>query len=399
MAGRSLTLVCLASHYKGTAFIKAAKDAGCKVILIAKEMYKDEPWPRELVDDIFFMPDLAKRPDIIHAVSYLARTHPIDQIIALDDYDVETAGHLREHFRFPGLGDTLSRNFRDKLAMRTTALAGGIPVPEFTGVFNYDRAREYMNRVPGPWLLKPRSEASAMGIKKINHPDELWKHLEALGDQQSFFHLERFVAGDVFHVDSLVVDGKVVFSIASKYAIPPMSVYHGGGAFLTRTLDRASQDSKDLLKLNEKLLKVLGMIRGANHAEFIKGQDGVLYFLECASRVGGANIAEAIQHATNINLWEEWARIEIANLRGEKYKLPKTRDGYAGVINCLSRQEYPDLSGYNDPEVVLRPSKKQHAGLVLASPDPKRLETLMEDYRQRFERDFLMVLPPRDKPE
>jgi len=396
---KPITILCLASHFKGMAFVKAAKEAGCNIILVAKETYKDEDWARDLIDEIFFMPDLGKRPDIIYAISYLARSRPLDQIIALDDYDVETAGHLREHFRFPGLGDTLARNFRDKLAMRTTARAGGILVPEFTPVFNYDRAREFMARVPGPWLLKPRSEASAMGIKKVNTADELWPKLDALGDQQSFFHMEQFVYGDVFHVDSLVNEGEVLFSIASKYAIPPMEVYHGGGVFTTRTMDRKDADAKALLELNERLLKVLGMIRGANHAEFIKGKDGQFYFLECAARVGGANIAEAIQYATNINLWEEWARIEVAGLRGEKYKLPTTKVGYAGVINCLSRQEYPDLSGYNDPEVLWKPTKKQHAGLIVASPDAQRIETLLENYRQRFMQDFLAVLPPRDKPE
>jgi hypothetical protein len=77
--------------------------------------------------------------------------------------------------------------------------------------------------------------------------------------------------------------------------------------------------------------------------------------------------------------------------------LPQTHAGYAGVINCLARQEWPDLSAYNDPEVVWKMSKKQHAGLIVASPDAARVETLLNSYSQRFAEDFLAVLPPLDK--
>lgn len=390
------TILCLSSYFKGTAFLQACKEAGLHVILATNDRNKDEPWPRESIDEFFHMPDLGKRPDILHAVAYLARDRHIDLIMALDDFDVETAAHLREHFRLPGMGDSLARNFRDKLAMRTTARNAGLLVPEFTGVFNYDDLREFMGRVPPPWLLKPRSEASSMGIKKIGHPDELWPVLETLGDQRSFFVMEQFVAGDVYHVDGLVDHSKVLFSLAHKYGQPPLSVYAGGGVFLTRSLDRDSEESLELVELNKQVLKAMGLVRGATHSEYIRSQaDGRLYFLENAARVGGANIAEGVEYATGVNLWREWARIEIANLFGEKYKLPRTHSGYSGIINCLAHQEWPDLSSYNDPEVVWRLSKKYHAGLIIASPDAGRVESLLNSYAERFSRDFLAVLPPR----
>jgi biotin carboxylase len=389
-------MLCLASSFKGAAFLQACKEAGLHVILATNDKSKDEPWPREAIDEFFHMPNLGQRPDIIHAVAYLARSRQIDLMVALDDFDVETVAHLREHFRMPGMGDSLARNFRDKLAMRTTARNAGLLVPEFTGVFNYDHLREFMARVAPPWLLKPRSEASSMGIKKIEHADEVWPVLESLGDQQSFFVLEQFVPGDVYHVDGLVDDGEVLFSMAHKYGKPPLSVYAGGGVFITRSLDRESEEAKALVALNKQVLKAMGLVRGATHSEYIQSHsDGKLYFLENAARVGGANIAECVEYASGVNLWREWARIEIANLRGENYQLPETHPGYAGIINCLAHQEWPDLSGYNDPEVAWRLNKKYHAGLIVSSPDPARVESLLNRYAERFAQDFLAVMPPR----
>jgi biotin carboxylase len=142
------------------------------------------------------------------------------------------------------------------------------------------------------------------------------------------------------------------------------------------------------------------MLRGVSHAEFIKGaEDGRFYFLETAARVGGANIAEMVHVATGINLWQEWARIELSNLRGEPYRLPDRREDFGAVMVCLAQQERPDLSSFDAPEIVWRLQKKHHAGLVLASADQQRIEELLDDYGMRMTQEFLAYAPPLEEAE
>jgi biotin carboxylase len=263
---------------------------------------------------------------------------------------------------------------------------------------NHDDIRYYLEHVPGPWVLKPRQEASAIGIKKIHSPEDLWPALEQLGDKQSSYLLEKFVPGEVYHVDSVVSENEVLFANVSKYGKPPMNVAQGGGVFTTFTVPRGSEEDSGLREINWDLIAALGLVRGVAHAEFIRAQaDGHFYFLECAARVGGAYINEMVEAATGINLWREWARIEIAGGDGS-YKLPPVREEYAGVILSLARQEDPDTSGYNDPEVYLRIKKHHHAGLILRSTNQQRVQLLLENYAQRFVQDFLAVEPPREKP-
>jgi len=394
---RPLTVLCLASYEKGEDFIRECKRQGCRVLLLTVEKLAQAAWPRESIDEVRLMPDLTQRLEVIYAVSYLARSQAIDRIVPLDEYDVETAAALREHLRIPGMGETTVRYFRDKLAMRMQAGEKGILVPEFVHVLNYDRLREYLARVPPPWIFKPRSEAAAMGIKKVHHQEEFWRLLDTLGDQQSFFLLEQFVPGDVFHVDAIVNDREVLFAVAHQYGQPPWNVAHEGGVFTTRTLLRESADEQTLQVLNRELIRALGLLRGVTHSEFIKGHDGRFYFLETAARVGGANIVNVVEAATGINLWAEWAKLETAT--GEHhYQLPEHRHDYAGIALSLARQEHPDTSAYQDPEIVWRMDKRHHAGLVVASPDPERVQSLLDDYRQRFQVDFLATLPVPDKP-
>ncbi|MGH2536578.1 MAG: ATP-grasp domain-containing protein [Candidatus Promineifilaceae bacterium] len=394
-AERAPTILCLAGYFKGEAFLEACKDLGCHVILITKEKLADEDWPMHAIDERFLMADISKRPDILHAVSYLARSRHIDRIIALDDFDVETVAALREHLRIPGMGDTTARYFRDKLAMRVQARELGILVPDFSPVFNYEDLRAFSARVAPPWVLKPRSQAGAMGIKKVQSEAELWSRLEELGDDQSFFLLERFVAGDIFHVDSIVSEREPLFMEVHKYKQPPLAVSHEGGVFMTRTLPREAPEVGELRELNARMLKAMGMVRGVTHAEFIRGaDDGRFYFLETAARVGGANIADMVEFATGINLWREWAAIELDHLRGREYQLPPTRADYAGLLICLARQERPDLSLYQAPEVVWRLRKKHHAGLIVASEDQSCVEQRMDEFSPRFAADFLATAPP-----
>jgi biotin carboxylase len=393
-----VTILCLASYFKGHDFIRECHRLGARVLLVTRESLRDLEWPRDSIDELLLIPDLTRRDHMINGVSWLARAESIDRIVPLDEFDLEMASTLREHMRIPGMGESTVRFFRDKLAMRMQTEERGLLVPDFVSIFNHDRIREFMNRVPSPWFLKPRFSASAIGIKRIARADDLWPVLDELGDRQSFHLLERYVPGDVFHVDAIVWDGRVVFAEAHGYFQPPFDVYHGGGLFCTRTLERGSDTSRTLVALNEQVVSALGMTRGALHTEFIRGRDdGRYYFLETAARVGGANIVALVEAATGLNLWREWARVEVASAGGDDYAAPVGRTDHGGLLISLARQEWPDLSAYNDPEISWRLSKRHHAGLVVAAASHARVNGLLSAYMPRFREDFFATMPAADE--
>jgi biotin carboxylase len=399
MADAQERFLCIASYEKGQDFLRQCAELGVRPTLLTVEKLRDADWPREALEDVVAVPSDLTREQILNTVSWMARGRRFDRVIALDEFDLETAAAVREHMRIPGMGITSSAYYRDKLAMRTAARESGFLVPAFCKVFNYDDLRDYMDHVAPPWLLKPRAEASALGIRKIGRPEELWRNLDELGDRQSYFLLERFVPGDIFHVDSIVSGGKVVFSVVHQYGRPPMQVMHEGGVFTTRTVDRASRDSLELTALNNELAPSLGMVRGVTHGEYIKAHaDGRYYFLEIAARVGGAFISDLVHASTGVNLWREWARIEVAYLRGESYVLPETREDYAGSVLCLATSAEPDTSGFDAPEIVYRMKKHHHAGLIVRSPDAERVRELLDRYSGEFARQFLASMPAPDKP-
>jgi biotin carboxylase len=392
-----LTILCIATYFKGERFLHECRRLGCTVLLLTVDSLADAAWPRDAIDEIHTIPRDATDADIRRRVDAVARRHRIARVAALDDFDVETGAMLREHLQLPGFGRTTAAGFRDKLAMRTRARAMGLGVPEFTAVFNDQEVNDFAARVPPPWVLKPRSSAAAIGIKKVADAEQLWRALHDAGDERSNGVLEHFVPGDVYHVDSIVWNGQVVFAVAFKYGRPPMEVSHQGGIFITRRLPDDSEEARSLLDANRRLQEGLGMGRGVSHSEFIRRADGSLVFLETSARVGGAFIVDTIEAATGINLWAEWAKVDVAGDHGA-YAVPPSRRDYAGIVLSLARQEEPDMSPYDDPEVVTTIRKRHHAGVIVASKDSGRVEALLDDYTQRFYRDFFATAPPPERP-
>lgn len=396
-----MTFLCISCYFKGNAFLKALKENGNTVYLLTLKSLENEAWVREAIDDFFYMDTDANSPenfsDLGKGLAWLMRSRKIDRIVALDDYDVEKAAFLRENFRLPGMGQTTVRYFRDKLAMRMKAAEAGINVPAFTALFNDEEINHYADTVPTPWIIKPRSEASASGMRKIHSKEQLWELLNEIGDERHRYLLEKFTPGDVYHADALTVDGKVKFVRTSKYMNTPFEVAHGGGIFRTSVLEFGGEEDTALKAMNTQVLKAFGMQFSASHTEFIRAhEDGQFYFLETSSRVGGAHIAEMVEASSGINLWSEWAKIESAEAKGEKYKLPKSNKDYAGILVSLSRFQHPDMTVFDAPEVVWKINKEYHVGMIVRSDKRERVIELLDEYLPIVYRDFHASAPAEE---
>ncbi len=223
--------------------------------------------------------------------------------------------------------------------MREQERRSGLRVPEVVPVFNDQEVRGWSERVNPPWVLKPRSSAASTGIRKVASADDLWPALHGAGAERPACLIEQFVSGEVAHVDSIVRNGEIIFAVASKYGRPPMQIAHDGGVFVTRRLAPAAPETAALLDANTRLLHGFELRNGVSHTEFILAGDGVT-FLETSARVGGAYIVDVVEAATGINLWREWAHLEVAGGDGPS-PLPPVAQGAAGGPPRVAREGRP----------------------------------------------------------
>ncbi|MFN0278985.1 MAG: ATP-grasp domain-containing protein [Pyrinomonadaceae bacterium] len=392
-------IVCIASEHKGTEFLEEAKRAEWHVTLVTRKNLLDYDWGWQTIDDVSPVEPEATQMDYVRAVTNIAGSQGIDRIVGLDEFDVLTAAMAREHLNLPGMSQSHAVRFRDKLTMRNIAYQAGIPCPEFIGAFNMDEITEFLASVPAPWVVKPRHEVSAFGIRKCETAQDVWDVLTDLDnrhnwrDHPSQFLIERFVEGRVFHVDSVTNGGKVVACGVSQYGTTPFKVSHYGGVFTSSIVPYRAKERKELETLNRALLMAFKYDQGVSHAEFLQcDETGEFYLLEVACRVGGAYIANVLEHACGFNLWREWAKLETAT--DEKpFRLPELRKDFAGIALALANVDEPDTSHYTDAEIVYKVNKTKHVGLIFRSEKQKRIDELINLYTERITNDFLAVAP------
>ncbi len=397
-------LVCIASDFKGNPFLEAAKKRGCHVTLVTKSKHANDAWRRDAVDEFHTVGDDSTPDDYLRTVVWLARHRRVDHVVGIDEFDVLPAAQTREFLQINrGLKVSEAMIFRDKLAMRFVAERVQILEPDFVPLFNSQDVAKFAEKVPPVWIMKPRTEVSAFGIRKIHNADELWANITELDarqkwrDNSSQFLLEKFIPGKVFHIDSLVWENAPVFTGVSNYGTPPLNVTHQGGVFTTSIIDYNCDERRQLLELNQKLIKAFGLRQGVTHAEFLQAsEDGKFYLLEVAARVGGAYIADALEAASGINLWAEWANLELSDAENA-YQLPDTRQDYAGIVLSLANQREPDTSGYKEEEIVYRINRPNHVGFVVKSGDHDRVQNLLAEYSTRFIQDFTITAPARER--
>jgi biotin carboxylase len=392
-------IVVLASEFKGNEFLEEAQNRGWHVTLVTRKKLLDYPWAWTAINDARTVDDDAGVLDYVRAATNIAGSRAIDNVVGMDEFDVLTAAMTREHLNLPGMSRSEALKFRDKLTMRRAAADAGIPCPEFTPALNSEHINEFLGRVPAPWIVKPRHEVSAFGIRKCSTAEDVWAVLTQLDemnnwrDHPSQFLIERFIDGRVFHVDSVVHNGKVVAAGVSQYGTTPFNVSHYGGVFSSSIVPYRSRERKQLETLNADLLSAFKLEKGVTHAEFLQSdKTGEFFLLEVACRVGGAYIANVLEQACNFNLWREWAKLETAT-PDKPYKAPKLRKEYAGITLALANTEAPDTSHYDDEEIVFRVDKPKHVGLIFVSKKQSRIDELINQYSMRITEDFLAVAP------
>ena len=396
-------IVCIASEFKGNEFLEEAQAAGWFVTLVTKKKLLDSAWAWTSINDAKTVEDDSGVLDYVRAVTNLAGSRPIDRVVGMDEFDVMTAAMTREHLDLPGMSRSHCLRFRDKLTMRDIASKAGIACPEFVGAFNPQAITQFLADVPAPWIVKPRHEVSAFGIRKCETEGDVWDVLTDLDgrnnwrDHPSQFLIERFIEGKVFHIDSVVEGGKVRACGVSRYGTTPFEVSHYGGVFSSSILPYRSKERKQLEVLNRALLMAFKYEQGVSHAEFLQSDaDGQFYLLEVACRVGGAYIANVLEHAAGFNLWREWARLETAT--DEKpYKMPKLRKEFAGITLALANTDEPDTSSYTDEEIVYKIIRPKHVGMIFHSKDRQRIDDLITIYTERITTDFLAVAPVKER--
>ncbi|ANP48591.1 biotin carboxylase [Streptomyces griseochromogenes] len=229
-----------------------------------------------------------------------------DRLVAITERLLLRAAELRGELGLPGQTVEQALLFRDKVHMKEHLRAHGIRVPEFAP-FSEAAARELLSRTTAV-VAKPRLGSGARDIFVLREPADVAAFAAGQTDRLGEFEVEEFVDGELFHVDSVVQDSKVLAAVAARYIDkttsytelrPCRDVAVGPGPQLDA-----------LLEFNQRVLAAHPDFTGVTHHELFV-RDGEIVFCEIGARAGGGGVIAGFLSRTGVNLDEAVIRAQV----------------------------------------------------------------------------------------
>ena len=232
-----------------------------------------------------------------------------------------------------------------------------------------------------PVFAKPVGGCGSLGTTRLDDPAHLAAWADSLPDGTEF-EVDEFLEGTLYHVDSVVVAGKVLFTGVYRY-LHPCHEYFAGKVIGTYSVPASEPVHDRLVEFNERVLAAYGSARpdrSVTHLEVFERPGGELVFLEIAARAPGAMAPLVSEKRWGLN-------IELAHFRlqlGEVPELPGEPRCSAGFVyfprpaGTVPELDLPDLTSEHTVTWFVRPGERTQpsrdiseavAGVLLWNPD------------------------------
>ncbi|MCX5533474.1 ATP-grasp domain-containing protein [Streptomyces sp. NBC_00006] len=273
---------------------------------------------------------------------------PVDAVVAGLEYAVVAAARAAEELGLPGPGAKAAAVLRDKLLLRETMRAAGLPTPAFREVGSAEDIAAFA--AGGPCVVKPAGRQASLGVLLLDagaDPGAAWRHCTGADEGRQLakrpmtwrYLAEERLYGPEFSTEGLVDEGRVVFCNATrKYTLEGPSPVETGHTV-------HAQDPSWTREL-QAFVDAIGYGSGILHAEWVRTADGPR-LIECAGRPPGDRIMDLIDLAYDVDLHGRW----IATLLGEDTG-PAPTPVRAAAIRFLTAPRPGTITGIDGADAV-----------------------------------------------
>lgn len=270
------------------------------IIFVAEEYAKEY----RHMEHVYSFADYDNNPLVEEKALEIASKLNLIGIFARAESDIIRAAKLREILQLKGQTVESALAYRDKLVMKNCLQKSKIIMPSYCKADLREEVINFAKQHGFPIVMKPRTGSGSFGINIINNEDELHNYLK----EKSLTNMmaETFINGQMFHVDGLVVDGRVVFIQPSKYVNDCLS-FRKNEYLGSCSLSPSDKLYQPLVDVTNEVLNVLPTPKNMTfHAEIWEKDDGQLVFCEIASRTGGSMISLTLKYCFGFDIDKLW---------------------------------------------------------------------------------------------
>lgn len=275
--------------------IRRAKELGLRVAAIdgnAEAPGFEEADATEVVDFA----------DVQAAVAAARRLAPDGVLTVASDRAVPVVAVVAEALGLPGIGSQAARRATHKVAMRLALQEAGVPQPRFAAVRTAEDARQAVEAIGLPVVVKPADSAGQRGLSLVRSADELEARLdEALAESQADEAIaEQFLDGAEVNCLAVARGGEVTVLTLSDRRRPEGT---GFGVCLAHVFP-ASIDG-DAAAEAERVaaagVRAIGLVDSVAYPQLLVSADGVR-LVEIAARVPAGLMDEVARIGTGVDL-------------------------------------------------------------------------------------------------
>lgn len=257
------------------------------------------------------------------------RLHSIskfEKIITLGEFDIERAARIRSALSIKGQKISDGLAFRDKFCMRLRLLESGFNCPRFSKIDNYCDLKLFIDEIGFPLVFKERCGAGSKGLVFLKNEADVEALLQGFtsGLPEGKYLVESFVQGEMYHIDGLVVEGKPVVCLPSKYAD------NAANSDFSVALCSVSVEGESASALRSFTEDVINRAFPSTdsyvfHLEVFVDR-GAFTVCEIACRLGGARIKDAVILRTGLDLKMLFLNGEALGWNRQKIHIATGRD-------------------------------------------------------------------------
>jgi len=305
------------------------KELDDDLILLTAEKYAAD-FPKDQYLHIESLEDYDESGCVDLRAIELYHKYSYHTILSSYEFDVIRTASIRDKFQLQGQTLKSALMYRNKLLMKETVRAKGIPTPVFQQITSPLDLFEFIQTHGYPVVVKPIDGAGSMETFVLKNRQDLIQMLSPVFPENIM--VESFVEGEIYHVDGMVIDGKVQFICTSKY-LDPLVNYQPGSFTGGYLLHPTNSLSKRMTHKTQEVIEALDTPPNTSfHAEWFHTPNDDIIFCEIACRVGGGRINETIKYSFGVDLFKSHIQSQV----GIPQSLPTT-DELANIESLTGR--------------------------------------------------------------
>lgn len=233
-------------------------------------------------------------------------------------------------------------NHKNAMRKKLGECEGNIP---FQVMENLERIE-----IPYPLVLKPSDAQGQRGIFLVNSDEEVEQHFEAAKEysREGKVILEKYIDGPELSVNGYMVDGKLVYLVASdRDTWPEYTGLIHKHIVPANTLEKQTNDK--IRAIIEDACNRMEIINGPVYFQMkLEGQ--MPYIIEMTPRLDGCHMWNILERATGVNLMKLVFEHLLYGITSELEKVEAEVKPMELVFFCQKPHSIMDCSAFTIPE-------------------------------------------------